>query len=308
MGLTRDGLKQLWNNMLLKIDERVEKIDGKGLSSNDFTDEYKTKLDSIDSVTGDIAIDSVLSDESANPVENRVIKAAIDNKADAIHEHTQYLTSIPAMYITEAKLKTAIDNAIEDLQSEVASQDAAILAEAQQGIAAAQEALDTHLENDSHLSEQEVKTIIDGVIAAAADSETYNSLTKLVDYIDTHGGEAAAMAGAIDTLEDKIEVIEAKPAYVITETQVANWDAEVGAKAIAESKADAVHNHNDIYYTKEQIDAMELITIADIDEICGAIFVETNLNDAGGVTYMITSLNYEASSNTAGGVTYEIGG
>lgn len=110
-----------------------------------------------------------------------------------------------------------------------------------------------------YTTEQEVKDIVDGVIAGAADSDTYNSLTKLVDYIDAHGGEAADMAEAIETLEGKVDTIEKKPAYAITATQVSNWDNEVGAKALAETKLDAttyntyVQNHaND--YTNTQID------------------------------------------------------
>jgi hypothetical protein len=31
------------------IDDKVDKVDGKGLSTNDFTDEYKRKLDEADS-------------------------------------------------------------------------------------------------------------------------------------------------------------------------------------------------------------------------------------------------------------------
>lgn len=91
-----------------------------------------------------------------------------------------------------------------------------------------------------YTTEQEVKDIVDGVIAGAADSETYNSLTKLVDYIDAHGGEAANMAEAIEALEGKVEVIEGKPAYGITATQVTNWDGEVGAKALAQGVKDVV--------------------------------------------------------------------
>ena len=34
-------------------------------------------------------------------------------------------------------------------------------------------------------------------------------------------------------------------------------------------KANVSHAHDDLYYTKEQIDAMEFITEADIDTICG---------------------------------------
>ena len=99
-----------------------------------------------------------------------------------------------------------------------------------------------------YTTEAEVKSIVDGVIAGAADSETYNSLTKLVDYIDAHGGEATEMAQAIETLEGKVETIEGKPAYGITATQISNWDNEVGAKAIAESKTTTAE-------VKEQIEA-----------------------------------------------------
>lgn len=90
-----------------------------------------------------------------------------------------------------------------------------------------------------YTTEEEVKSIVDGVIAGAADSETYNSLSKLVDYIDAHGGEATEMAEAIETLEGKVETIEGKPAYGITATQISNWDGEVGAKALAETKTTA---------------------------------------------------------------------
>jgi hypothetical protein len=89
---------------------------------------------------------------------------------------------------------------------------------------------------DQYTTEQEVKNIVDSVIAAAADSDTYNSLTKLVDYIDTHGGEAADMAETIEDHEERLQAVETKPAIGITEAQIENWDTEVGAKALAESK------------------------------------------------------------------------
>ena len=56
-----------------------------------------------------------------------------------------------------------------------------------------------------YTTEQEVKDIIDKVILDAADSETYNSLTKLVDYLDTHGAEAAGMSEAIIQLEKDVD-------------------------------------------------------------------------------------------------------
>lgn len=108
-----------------------------------------------------------------------------------------------------------------------------------------------------YTTEQEVKDIVDGVIAGAADDETYNSLTKLVDYIDAHGGEAANMAEAIETLEGKVQTIEGKPAYGITATQVTNWDGEVGAKAAAEAAQKTADDYATAHagdYTNKQID------------------------------------------------------
>ena len=87
-----------------------------------------------------------------------------------------------------------------------------------------------------YTTEQEVKDIVDEVIAGAVDGDTITGLANLVEYLNTHGAEAKEMGAAIDVLEGKVEVIEGKPAYGITATQISNWDNEVGAKAIAESK------------------------------------------------------------------------
>lgn len=112
---------------------------------------------------------------------------------------------------------------------------------------------------DQYTTESEVKSIVDGVIAAAADDETYNSLTKLVDYIDAHGGEAAEMATAIEALEGKVATIEGKPAYDITSTQISAWDNEVGAKALAGTKTTAAE-------VKEQIEAYGYATTSYADQ------------------------------------------
>lgn len=88
---------------------------------------------------------------------------------------------------------------------------------------------------EQYTTEQEVKDIVDGVIKTATSKETLDSLVELVEYIDTHSGDAINMATAISALEGKVEVIEQKPAYDITATQISNWDGEVGAKALAEA-------------------------------------------------------------------------
>lgn len=99
-----------------------------------------------------------------------------------------------------------------------------------------------------YTTEQEVKDIVDGVIAGAADKDTYNSLTKLVDYIDAHGGEATEMASAIETLEGDVKGLKEAPSAGIKATDIEAWNGEIGAKALAESKTTTAE-------VKDQIEA-----------------------------------------------------
>lgn len=105
-----------------------------------------------------------------------------------------------------------------------------------------------------YTTEDEVKLVINKVIADASEGTTYDSLVELVNYIDNHGGEAAEMASAIDVLEGKVETVEGKPAYGITATQIENWDNEVGAKALAQSKTTSAE-------VKTQIEAYGYATV-----------------------------------------------
>ena len=43
--LDKAGLARLWQHILAKVGTKVDRVEGKGLSTNDFTDEYKQKLD-----------------------------------------------------------------------------------------------------------------------------------------------------------------------------------------------------------------------------------------------------------------------
>lgn len=60
---------------------KVDKVDGKGLSTNDFTTAEKNKLANIDDNATATTVDSELSDTSTNPVQNKVVKAELDKKA-----------------------------------------------------------------------------------------------------------------------------------------------------------------------------------------------------------------------------------
>ena len=45
--LNETGLRTLWSNIISKLNNKVDKVNGKGLSTNDYTNTYKDKLDSI---------------------------------------------------------------------------------------------------------------------------------------------------------------------------------------------------------------------------------------------------------------------
>ena len=79
--LDRTGLERLWLHIVTKLGGKVDKEDGKGLSSNDFTTEEKEKLARLQE-TVQIDIDNALNSTSENPVQNKVINSAIEARVN----------------------------------------------------------------------------------------------------------------------------------------------------------------------------------------------------------------------------------
>ena len=52
---------------------KVDKVEGKDLSTNDYTTEEKEKLAGIETGANKTIVDSALSSTSANPVQNKII-------------------------------------------------------------------------------------------------------------------------------------------------------------------------------------------------------------------------------------------
>ncbi len=92
------------------LEGKVDKVTGKGLSTNDFTDALLTKLNGIQAgaevnvqadwnvtdsssdayiknkptIPPGVTVDSALSSTSTNPVQNRIINSALDGKVDKV--------------------------------------------------------------------------------------------------------------------------------------------------------------------------------------------------------------------------------
>lgn len=67
---------------------KVDKVAGKGLSANDYTTTEKNKLAGIAEGANKTVVDSALSESSTNPVQNKVINAAINDLKYLVGDYT----------------------------------------------------------------------------------------------------------------------------------------------------------------------------------------------------------------------------
>lgn len=77
--LNNTGLERLWSKITAKLDLKVDKVNGKGLSTNDYTTAEKNKLAGIATGATKTVVDTALSSSSTNPVQNKVVNTAISN-------------------------------------------------------------------------------------------------------------------------------------------------------------------------------------------------------------------------------------
>ena len=87
------------SNLTNALNNKVDKVDGKSLTSNDFTDTLKTKLDGIEenannyklpiatsTELGGVIVDNIIDPQSRNPVQGTVIYAAMLSVADSVRD------------------------------------------------------------------------------------------------------------------------------------------------------------------------------------------------------------------------------
>ena len=139
--------------------------------------------------------------------------------------------------------------------------------------------------------------------------DVVNTYKELIDYAATHGPEFVTLVGEVDTINTHIGEVEsdfvdykteveerftevdtvinnhasdANNPHGVTKEQIglANVDdtsdiekpISYATQEALDGKADTEHTHDDLYYTKDELLAMlELITVEDIDNICGMI-------------------------------------
>jgi len=78
-----DGVT-LVNQLPFADANKVDKVAGKGLSTNDYTTAEKTKLSGIEAGANKTIVDNAMSSTSTNPVQNKIVNAAISAVSDLV--------------------------------------------------------------------------------------------------------------------------------------------------------------------------------------------------------------------------------
>ena len=246
------------------LDSKVDKVTGKGLSTNDFTDDLKAKLDGIEAGANKITVDAERSTTSENPVQNKVIDAALSAlEADQhTHANADVLNATTASFTTEEKEKLAgIAAGATSITVDTAlSADSANPVENK----AVKAALDTKVDavegkglstNDYTTAEKEKlagvetganKTVVDAELSTSSENPVQNKVvnTALGTKVDKVEGMGLSTNDYTTAEKEKLAAIEAGANKTVVDTALsadsANPVENKAVKAALDTKVDAV--------------------------------------------------------------------
>lgn len=110
---TKDGTFALTDDVKTATANKVDKVAGKGLSTNDYTTAEKNKLAGIPADANHTTVDASLNNTSANPVQNKAVFSALSGKVDNSTYNTDKTTLQGAI---DAKLNKTDIVAITDAE------------------------------------------------------------------------------------------------------------------------------------------------------------------------------------------------
>ena len=87
-----------------QLGNKVDKVDGKGLSTNDYTTDEKTKLLGINAGAQVNVLESVKVNGAVLTVTDKTVDISVPTKTSNLTNDSGYITSIPSEYITESEL------------------------------------------------------------------------------------------------------------------------------------------------------------------------------------------------------------
>lgn len=150
-------LGHMENNFYTALDTKADKTTATTSANGLMSKEDKSKLDGIATEANKTVVDSSLSSSSTNPVQNNVIKGALDGKANVQHNHT---------FDTVVNLQSTLNS-----KSDVG-----------------------HTHDDRYYTETEMNTKLDG---KANTSHTHNDTYYTKDEINTRLGDIETILNEI---------------------------------------------------------------------------------------------------------------
>lgn len=103
------SLALLWEKIKNKLNTKVDKVDGKGLSSNDYTSDEKTKLANIASGAQVNALEGILKNGDTVPITNKIANISVPTKLSDLTNDSGFQTA--------TQVSTAISEAVADITS-----------------------------------------------------------------------------------------------------------------------------------------------------------------------------------------------
>lgn len=155
-GISKDNFIFVWNQIKALLSNKVDKADGKQLSTNDYTTTEKTKLAGIASGATKVVVDTSLNEQSDNAVSNkavttklnqitsqggepntiesikvngavqtpdgsRAVNITVPTKTSDLTNDSNYLSAVPSEYITETELTAKGYQTASDVESKITS-------------------------------------------------------------------------------------------------------------------------------------------------------------------------------------------
>jgi len=114
--LDYDGLVYYHSKVKTALGNKVDKVSGKGLSTNDFTNAYKTKLDGIATGAQVNVIEGITVNSTAVPLTNKIANLTIPTKLTDLTNDGNFVTD--ANYVhTDNNFTTTLKNKLNGIAS-----------------------------------------------------------------------------------------------------------------------------------------------------------------------------------------------
>lgn len=293
------------------IDTKVDKVEGKGLSTNDYTAAEKDKLLTVEA-NANFYQHPIHDSYSSGLYKVTVDESGHVSGATLVEKEDIVALGIPAQDTTYEDEISDLSDRIDDVENSINTTNETLEGvsqefesykttnnEAVSANAAAIEKL-----NGDEYTEGSVKQSINAAFnefaANITNNEVVDTYKELIDYAADHAPEFAGLVAEVGGINTRVGEIETdissyKTAVSDQFTEVdttintmqevlaekANsqhvheigeinslQDSLDGLQTDIDAKADFEHEHNNLYYTKDEI--LESITVDDIDDICGS--------------------------------------